>query len=87
MRVRTLRNAVVEQGQGREDELEKELVANPATREAYEKAAADDDPSVAPALAGDGIDLITNIVPAAELVEAIVSQAERALSTAGRPLS
>ncbi len=85
--VRTLRNAVVEQWQGREEELEKELEANAATREAYEKAAADDDPSAAPVLAGEGIDLITNIVPAAELVEAIVSQAERALSTAGRPPS
>ena len=82
--VRTLRNAVVEQWRGQEEELEKELKANPTTREAYEKAAADGDPSVAPVLAGEGIDLITDIAPAAELVEAIVRQAEMALSTAGR---
>jgi nitronate monooxygenase len=82
--VRTLRNDVLDQWRGREDEFEDELEANPATREAFEKAAAEGDPSVAPAWASEAIDLITDVVPAAELVERIVSQAEVALATAGR---
>lgn len=81
---RTLRNAVLDQWRGREEELEQEIATNAATREAYERAAASGDLSVAPVWASEAIDLITDIVPAAELVEAIVSQAERALATAGR---
>ncbi|HXW80399.1 MAG TPA: nitronate monooxygenase [Acidimicrobiales bacterium] len=81
--VRTIRNAAVEQWSGREKELEAELEANAVTREAYYRAAADGDPSVAAVLAGEAIDLITDIVPAAELVGRIVSQAEVALETAG----
>jgi nitronate monooxygenase len=79
--VRTLGNAVLEQWRGRENELEAEL-KDPATREAYESAAADGDPSVAPAWGSEAIDLIIDIVPAGDLVEAIVNQAEVALATA-----
>ena len=77
---RTLRNAVLEQWRGREDELE----ADAATRDAYKRAALEGDPSVAPVWASEAIDLITDIVPAAELVASIVGQAEEALATAGR---
>ena len=80
---RTLRNAVLEQWRGREEEFEEEITANAATREAYETAAAAGDPSVAPVWASEAIDLVTDIVPAGELVEAIVSQAEIALAAAG----
>ena len=40
------------------------------------------DSSVAPAWASEAIDLITDIVPAGELVEVLVSQAELALAAA-----
>jgi nitronate monooxygenase len=79
---RTVRNSVLDQWRGRDEELEEELRTNPAAREAYEKAAAAGDPSVAPAWASEAIDLITDIVPAGELVEVLVSQAELALAAA-----
>jgi nitronate monooxygenase len=50
---RTLRNELLQQWRGREDELEAELDADPATKEAYERAAYDGDPSVAPAWASE----------------------------------
>lgn len=78
---RTLRNPFFEKWRGREDELEADTVS----REAYQHASDNGDRSVSFVFAGEAIDLITDIVPAAELVEAIVSQAEMALSTAGRP--
>ncbi len=79
----TLGNAVLEQCRGREDELEAEL-KDPATRDAFEKAAADGDPSLEPAWGSEAIDLINSVVPAGDLIETIVNQAELALATAGR---
>jgi len=77
---RTLRNPFFEKWRGREYELE----ADNASREAYQRASDDGDPSVSCVFAGEAIDLITDIVPAAELVERIVNQAEVALATASR---
>lgn len=50
----------------------------------YRVAAADGDLSVIPVWAGEGIDLITELTPAADLVAVIAAEAEESLLRAGR---
>ena len=72
---RTLRNAFVEQWRGREAELERD----DAVKAAYRAAADQGDLSLVPIWAGEAIDLITDLPPAADLVAIIAADAEEAL--------
>lgn len=75
---RTLRNAMFEEWDGREDELEH----NTAAKRAYQDAVAAEDPAAVPVWASAAIDLITAVEPAADLVEVLAGEAERALQRA-----
>jgi nitronate monooxygenase len=77
---RTLRNPVLEQWRGREAELQ----ADEDAQAEYRAAADRGDLSVAPVWAGEAIDLITELSPAADLVTLIATEAEAALQSAGR---
>jgi nitronate monooxygenase len=76
---RTLRNAFLDRWRGREAELE----ANEAAKADYRTAADRGDLSVVPVWAGEAIDLITDLIPAADLVAHIATEAKAALVHAG----
>ncbi|NDZ80548.1 nitronate monooxygenase [Streptomyces sp. SID10853] len=75
---RTLRNRTLEEWRDREDELR----AAPETRRPYREAAARGDLDVAPVWAGEGVDLIPDLRPAAEIVAALLADAEAAVGRA-----
>jgi nitronate monooxygenase len=77
---RTLRNAFLARWRGREAELEADSGAKAAFREAADRG----DLSVLPIWASEAIDLITEVLPAAELVALLEAEAEKALLQAGR---
>jgi nitronate monooxygenase len=77
---RTLGNPFLDQWRGREAEL----AADPRARQAYQDLVARGEVPPLPAWAGEAIDLITDLPPAAELVLALAVQAEDALARAGR---
>jgi nitronate monooxygenase len=77
---RTLRNPFLDQWRGREDEVR----ADEEALAAYRDAASRDDLAVVPVWAGEGIDLITEITSAGEIVAALARGAETALFRAGR---
>jgi nitronate monooxygenase len=77
---RTLRNPFLDQWRGRESELRDDVEALAA----YREAAGRDDLAVVPVWAGEAIDLITEITSASEIVGALATGAEIALSRAGR---
>jgi nitronate monooxygenase len=72
---RALRNATVDQWRGREDEL----AADEQAKDAYEAAVAANDMGAVAVWAGESVDLITDLPPAAELVGTIATEAEHAL--------
>ena len=74
---RTLRNWVIEQWQGREDQL----AGDAAAQRAYQEAVARADLPPLPVWASEAIDLITDLRPAADLVGALAAQAEDAISS------
>jgi nitronate monooxygenase len=61
-----------------------ELAADPAARQAYQDGVARGDFTPLPVWAGECVDLITDLPPAADLVAGLAGQAEDALSRAGR---
>ncbi|HEY2129010.1 MAG TPA: nitronate monooxygenase [Streptosporangiaceae bacterium] len=63
---------------------EAELAADPAARQAYQDAVARGDLPPLPVWAGECVDLITDLPPAADLVAGLAGQAEDVLSRAGR---
>ena len=75
---RALRNPFFEQWRGREDEL----AADPAALQAYQDAISKGELPPEPVWASEAIDLITELSPAADLVGALVAQAEKALARA-----
>jgi nitronate monooxygenase len=77
---RTLRNWVVEQWRGREDEL----ANDPDAQRAYAEAVARADIPPLPVWASEAIDLITDLRPAADLVGALAVQAEEAIGALQR---
>jgi nitronate monooxygenase len=77
---RTLRNAFLDRWRDREDDL----AADIAARQEYRQAARAGDMAVLPVWASEAIDLITAIVPAADLVGLLAMEAEEALGRAGR---
>ncbi len=80
---RTLRNRFLDTWRGREPEL----AADDSAKAAYRAAAAKGDPDVTAVWASEAIDLITDVVPAAELVGILALEAEEALVRAGRAIS
>ena len=75
---RTLRNPFFDRWRGREDEL----AADPAARREYADAVARGDLPPEPVWASEGIDLITGLAPAADLVAGLAAEAEQALARA-----
>ncbi len=75
---RTLRNDFFDRWRGREDEL----AADTAARRAYQDAV-DSGDLLETVWAGEAIDLITTVTPAADLVAALAADAETALARAG----
>jgi len=80
---RTLRNAFLDRWRGRETELESDEEAKASFRDAAHRG----DLDVLPVWASESIDLITEALPAAELVSLLVSEAEQALMRAGRAVT
>ncbi|MBO0893582.1 MAG: nitronate monooxygenase [Acidimicrobiales bacterium] len=79
---RSLHNPFLKQWRGREEELERDE----ATKAEFRQAADRGDPAVLPVWASQAVDLITEAVPAADLVGALVAEAEAALTGAGRAI-
>jgi nitronate monooxygenase len=78
---RTLDHPYLDRWRGREAEL----AADPsATRRAYEADVARGEVPALPVWAGEAVDLVTDLPPAAELVAALASEAGHALARAGR---
>ena len=76
---RTLRNPFFDRWYGRDDEL----AADAAAQQSYRDAVASGELPAAPVWAGEALDLITDLHPAAGLVGALAAQAEEALARAG----
>jgi nitronate monooxygenase len=74
---RALRNAFTARWHGREDALRQAL---PAEQARYAQAAQRGDFDDAALFAGEGVDLVRAVEPAARIVEALVAEAERALA-------
>ena len=77
---RTLRNAFLDRWRDREEEL----AADAAAQQEYRRAASDDDLAVVPVFASEAVDLITGLLPAADLVALLAVEAEHALGRAGQ---
>jgi nitronate monooxygenase len=77
---RTLRNAFLDRWRDREDELS----ADTAARQEYRERACEGDLSVLPVWASEAIDLITSLLPAADLVALIAAEAQESLERAGK---
>jgi nitronate monooxygenase len=77
---RTVGNRFLDQWRDREAEL----AADPEAQQAYQAGVARGDMPPLPVWAGEAIDLITDLPPAADLVGALAAQAESALARAGR---
>jgi nitronate monooxygenase len=77
---RTLRNSFLDRWRGREEEL----AADAAAQQEYSRAAGRDDAALMPVWASEAIDLITDLLPAADLVALLAAEAEQALGRAGR---
>lgn len=77
---RALRNDFLDQWRGREDELGRDEAA----RQAYKAAVERGDLAAVAVWASEAVDLVTQVVPAADLVGVIAAEAEVALAKAGR---
>jgi nitronate monooxygenase len=77
---RTLGHPVLDQWRGRETELAADPEAQSQARQAYRDAVAAGDVPPLPVWAGEAADLITDLPSAAEVVPALVREAEQALS-------
>jgi nitronate monooxygenase len=80
---RTLRNDFLDRWLDKEEELRQDEAALAA----YGAAAARQDPAVLPIWAGEGIDLITEIASATDLVHRLVTEAEEAVAKIGRQMT
>ncbi len=76
---RTLRNDFLDRWRDKEDELRED----DAALDAYGLAVAGGDSAVVPIWAGEGIDLITELSSAAELVSALMTEADEAVHRIG----
>jgi nitronate monooxygenase len=73
---RAIKNRFFEKWYGREDELVASLESE---REAYNRAVQEGDPDIRVVFAGEGVDLIKSIEPAADIVRRVGAEAERLL--------
>jgi nitronate monooxygenase len=80
---RTLAHPVLDQWRGREAELTADPRARDQARQSYRDAVTRGDAPPQPVWAGEAADLITDLPPAAEVVGALVREAELALSRVG----
>lgn len=78
---RTLGHPYLDRWRGRETEL----AADPEAHAAYRADVARGVVPPLPVWAGEGVDLVNDLPPAAELVAALATQAENALARVGRP--
>ena len=78
---RAIANALTTRWQGQEAAL---IQAGAAERQAYAEAVAAGDFDRAVTFAGEGIDLVHDVAPAADLVERLVAEAEAAIDRAAR---
>ena len=74
---RVLRNELVDRWHGREDELAEQL---PQLRDAFARALAGDDFRMATVHIGEGVGLIGDVLPAADIVRGLVDEADRAFA-------
>lgn len=74
---RVLRSPFVQRWHGREDELRGDTLGELATR--YHDAVADEDFDTAQIAVGEAIGILAEVRPAAEVVESLAREAERAL--------
>ncbi|HEY1916440.1 MAG TPA: nitronate monooxygenase [Streptosporangiaceae bacterium] len=81
---RTLRHPFYDRWRGREDELTAGSAARRDCQQAYQEAVARGDLPRAPVWAGEAIDLIDDVIPAADLVGLLAAQAEQALDRIAR---
>jgi nitronate monooxygenase len=79
--IRTLRNAFFEKWRGREAELMQHQAAEAAR---YERARNEGDFDTAAVIAGECVDMITDIPPAAEVVNRIATEASALISGSNR---
>ncbi|MER8089752.1 nitronate monooxygenase [Streptomyces sp. NPDC058316] len=77
---RTLGHPYLDRWRGREDEL----AADARARQAYQADVARGAVPPLPVWAGEGVDLVDDLPPAADLVAALAAQADKALARAGR---
>ncbi|WP_280466246.1 NAD(P)H-dependent flavin oxidoreductase [Nocardia brasiliensis] len=77
---RMLRNPFFDRWQDREEDLR----ADTAAQDVYLDAVRRDDPAAIPVWAGEGVDLITAIEPAADVLTRIADEADTALARAAR---
>jgi nitronate monooxygenase len=80
---RTIRNPFVDRWRGKEEQLAADPVE---AHRLYEQAVAEGELPAVPLWAGEGVDLITDLPSAADLIGVLASQAERALEKAARSL-
>ena len=80
---RTLRNAFLDRWRGREGELEADEDAKASYREAADRG----DLGVVPVWASEAIDLITEVMPAADLVGLLAAETEQALIRSARAVT
>jgi nitronate monooxygenase len=80
---RALRNAFSDRWRDREDEL----AADEDARRDYRRAVRAGDMDAVPVWAGEGLDLITGVLPAADLVALLAAEAEAALGRGGACLA
>jgi nitronate monooxygenase len=73
---RTMRNSFLERWRGRDDELRADDVA----RATYQDALAAGNRELAPVWASEAIDLITDVRPAADVLHALVAEAETSIA-------
>jgi nitronate monooxygenase len=78
---RTLAHPFLDEWRGREDEL----AADAGARQAYREGVARGDLPPQPVWAGEAVDLISDLLPAADLVGLLAAQAQDALDRAGGP--
>jgi nitronate monooxygenase len=77
---RTLGHPFLDQWRGREEEL----AADAGARQAYQRGVARGELPPLPVWASEAVDLVTGLMPAADLVGALAAQAEEVLARAGR---
>jgi hypothetical protein len=80
---RAIRNVFVERWRGKEQELE----ADEDAKAEFRAAVASGDASAVPVWAGEAIDLITSLSPAADIVAEISSEPHSALLRAGQAIT